>query len=284
MIHQEVETDMLKHSTYHAANKRRLSLCVGVAILIAASAQQLGAADRNAVRKQIEDLSAPNEMTRANACNSLGDVNAKDADVAVDALLGVLGDVSGSVRLAAVMAMGKIGPNARKAVPNIIECYQRDTVAKAEVIRTLGRIGPESPEAIDFLIEVVRGGRSGSVRPLDGKNPPMALRREAIATLSKIGPNSKKCIPILLDVLNIAAADVTHHEQTFQATAEALSAIGVGDKRVMSTLKRFQQGKGFRAQSKGSQAMERSVITADSAVKRLEQAEKVSSAKQEKDK
>ena len=66
--------------------------------------------------------------------------------MAVDALLGALGDVSGSVRLAAVMAMGRIGPGAKKAIPNIIECYQRDTVAKAEVVRTLGLVGPDSPK------------------------------------------------------------------------------------------------------------------------------------------
>jgi len=262
-----------KNTESQTANNRLIPLCLGVAILFAASVQQLGAADANDVRKKIEDLSAPNEMTRVFACQSLASVNAKDEGTAVDALIGALGDLSGSVRLAAVTAMGKIGPGAKKAIPNIIECYQRDTVDKATVIRILGSIGSDSTEAIEFLIEVVRGGKGDVVRPLDSKKPPKAVRQEAIVTLGKIGPKAQKCIPILLNIVNITAIDIAHNEQIFQATVDALSIIGVGDKRVMSALKPFQQGKGFPAKSKGSQAFDHAIISADSAVKRLEQSE-----------
>ena len=268
---------------YPTASKRWLFLCVGLAVILAASAQRVVAAEANTVRKHIEDLSAPNVMTRFNACTALGQVGSDDVDVAVDALLGALNDVSGTVRNAAVMAMEKTGPGAKKAIPRIIECYQRDTVSKVECIRAVGRIGPDSPEAIDFLTEVVRGGKSGAIRPLNSGKPPTALRQEAILTLGKIGPKAKKCIPVLLDVLNVAAVDITRHEQTFVATVDAVSVIGVGNKRVVSTLKRFQQGKGFRPKSTGSQAREHAVVAADSAVKRLEKADEASAAEQEKD-
>jgi hypothetical protein len=267
-----------KNSNYRAADGRWLPLSVGVAILFVVFAQRSVAADANAVANRIKDLSAPNEMARANACQALGSVDAKHEDVAVDALLGALGDVSGSVRNAAVMALGRIGPGAKKAVPRIIECFQRDTVDKAAVIRTLGCIGPDSPEALDFLIDVVRGGKSGAIRPLDGRRPPMALRQEAIVTLDKVGPKSNKCVPVLVDIVNVAAVDVTRYEQAFRVTVEALSVIGAGDKRVMSTLKRFQQGKGLRAKSKDSGALRRAIIVADSAVKRLERAEEAAAA------
>ena len=92
-------------------------------------------------------------------------------------------------------------------------------------------------------------------------------------TLGKIGPKAQKCIPILLNIVNITAIDIAHNEQIFQATVDALSIIGVGDKRVMSALKPFQQGKEFPAKSKGSQAFDHAIISADSAVKRLEQSE-----------
>jgi HEAT repeat protein len=259
----------------------KLLLFVGVVILVVASAQQLMATDVNVLRK---NLSSPNVMARVGACQSLGNVNAKDQIVAVDALLSALEDVSVSVRLAAVIAMGRIGPAAAKAIPRLIECYQRDTVSKAEVVRTLGRIGPDSPEAIDFLIEVVRGGKSGPIRPLNGKSPPIALRQEAIVTLGKIGPNSSKCIPVLLDVLNVAAADLNSREQTFQTTAEVLGIIGIGNRRAISTLKRFQQGKGFHAKSTSSQAREHAIVAADSAVKQLEKAAKLSASDHKKNK
>ena len=64
----------------------------------------------------------------------------------------------------------------------------------------------------------------------------------------------------------------------------ALSVIGVGNKRVMSTLKRFQQGKGLRTRSKDSGALGRAIIMADSAVKQLERAEEAAAAEQEKGK
>ena len=159
-----------------------------------------------------------------------------------------------------------------------------DTVAKAEVVKTLGRIGPDLPDAIDFVIAVVRGGKGGAARPLDAGNPPKALRQEAIVTLGTVGPKAKKCIPILLEIVNVAAADIVRHKQTFQVTVDALSVIGVGDRRVVSTLKRFQQGKGFHAKSKNSQALEHAIITADTAVKRLERAEEASAAEQKKGK
>jgi HEAT repeat protein len=255
----------------YETNIRWVLYLLGIVVVIYLSAEQLIAADT--IAKQIQNLSSPNIMTRANACNAIADVDAENIDMAVNALIGALGDVSGSVKLAAVMALGKIGPPAIKAVPNIIECYQKDTVAKAEIIRTLGCIGQDSPEAIDFLIAVVRGGKGGAIRPLDGKQPPKALRQEAIATLGKVGPKAKKCIPALLDILNVAAADVAHQEQLFTVTVDALSVIGIGDKRVLATLKRFQQGKGFRAKNKGTQALDHAILSADSAVKRLERAE-----------
>lgn len=240
-----------------------------IAMVVAASAQLVVAAD---VQESIKDLSSPNVMTRCNACQALGTVGTKDQAAAVDALVGALGDVSGSVRLAAAMAIGRVGPAAKKAVPKLIECYQRDTVNKGTIIRTLGAVGPDLPEAIDFVVDVVRGGK-GATRPLATAKPPIALRREAIETLGKVGPRAKSGIPVLLDVLNMSANDIAHHELEFRLSADSLSLVGVGDKRVSAALKRFQQGKGFRAKGKGREALERSVVVADTAAKRLERAE-----------
>ena len=236
-------------------------------------AAQLTAAATDTVQKHITDLSSPNVITRSQACQALGNVSTKDRDKAVDALVGALDDIAGTVRLAALMALETIGPDAKKAIPRILECYQKETVSRSAIIKALGRIGPDDPKVIDFLIEVVRGGRSGAVRPLNTSKPPRALREEAIQTLEKLDPKPIKAIPVLLDVLNIAAADLVHYQYTFSKTADALSVSGVGDKRVAATLKRFQQGKGFKVKGKDSPQLKQAILAADSAVKRMEQGE-----------
>lgn len=274
---------MLQYFQYPRTAQRYLFSSVCLAIVCVFSAQPSHAADNEFIRKRIEDLSSPDPGVRANACYRLREVVAKDEeDVVVDAVMGAMNDMSGSVRLAAVTTLGRIGPAAKKAVPDIIECYRRDTVSKASVIKTLEGIGPESAEAVDFLIEVVRGGKAGVTRPFESDNPPIALRRDAIVALGTMGPDAGKSIPVLLDVLNVAALDVSHHGTEFKTTAGALSVIGVGDKRVMSKLKQFQQGKGLPTKGKSSQstqAVKQAILTADSAVKRLEKAEEAAAAK-----
>lgn len=246
-------------------------MALGICHMMAA---QLTAVATDTVEKHISDLSSPNVITRSQACQALGNTSEKDRDKAVDALVGALDDIAGTVRLAAAMALVQIGPEARKAIPRLIECYQKETIHPKEVVKALGRVGPNDPKAVDFLIEVVRGGRSGAVRPLSTSKPPRALRDDAIDVLAKLDPKPVKAIPVLLDVLNMAAADLVHYQHTFSKTADALSVIGVGDKKVAATLKRFQQGKGFKVKGKESPQLKQAILAADSAVKRLERANK----------
>lgn len=235
--------------------------------------QQSSVAASGTVEKHISDLSSPDVLTRSQACQALGNTGEKDRDKAVNALVGALDDIAGTVRLAAATALGQIGPDAKRAIPKLIECYQKETIHPREVVKTLGRIGPNDPKAVDFLIEVVRGGRSGAVRPFSTSKPSLALREDAIDVLEKLDPKPVKVIPVLLDILNMAAADIVHYQHTFSKTADALSVIGVGDKRVAATLKRFQQGKGFKVKGKDSPQLKQAILAADSAVKRLEQGE-----------
>ncbi len=233
-------------------------------------------AETDAIGRHLQNLSDPNVNVRINACHALGQVKEEDREVAVDALLVSLGkEASGSVRNVAIMALGEIGPIADKAIPSLIQLYRDGSGSKAELIKALGRIGPDSPIVIEFLIEVVRGGRAGAVRPMGDSKCPTSLRHEAIHAIRKIGPKASKSIPVLLDLLAVSATDIDHQSQTFEFTAETLSVVGVADKRVLLVLKRFQQGKGLPAKKKNCQAFENAILAADSAVKRLQQAEEV---------
>ena len=96
--------------------------------------------------------------------------------MAVDALIGALRDPSGSVRLASVTAMGKDWFTVRrKPFQTSSNATNRILLIRRTVIRTLGCIGSDSAEAIDFLIDVVRGGKGGAVRPLDSEKTSQQL-------------------------------------------------------------------------------------------------------------
>jgi HEAT repeat protein len=217
-----------------------------------------------------------------NACHFLTQFSSKDRDLAVDALVGALGDRSENVRNAAVTALGEIGSGAVKAVPRVIDCYRHDSCSSSAIIKAIGRIGPDSTEAVDFLIEVVRNGKNGSVRPMDERKGAAIHRREAIQALAKIGPKASKAIPVLINTLSISGNDIIRQLATFETTAEALGFIGAGDEQVRAALQRFQQGKGLHVKDNNSPAVKRAILAADSAVKRLAQAEEASAPEKEK--
>ena len=256
---------------------------LALACLITLS-ETLLAAETDSIRKHIENLSDPNVLARTNACHSLGQASEKDQAIALDALLDAMRDPSGTVRGAAVQAIGNMGPGAARAIPRLIDIYRDGSISKTAIINALVRIGPDSPAVIDLLMEVVRGGRSGSVRPMSNSQYPLQLRHEAIHAVERIGPKANKAVPVLLDLLAMTAADIEHQWFTFGETVEALSIVGVGDKRVFTAIKRLQQGKGLPAKSKNTQSYDNAILAADSALKRLQKFEKNNNSPIEKEK
>ena len=58
------------------------------------------------------------------------------------------------VRQLAARALGKIGPDAKAAVPYLIEALN-DLIVQSSVTNALGEIGPNAKAAVPHLIEIV---------------------------------------------------------------------------------------------------------------------------------
>lgn len=83
-------------------------------------------------------------------------------------------------------ALGRMGPEAREAVPWLIRQLQRKevTFAKPSLVVALGGIGPAAKEAVPALAEVL-------------KDTSEFTRREAATALGCIGPEAKAALPAL---------------------------------------------------------------------------------------
>jgi HEAT repeat protein len=117
----------------------------------------------------------------------------------------------------ALMALERLGPQARDAVPSLIallKSHQEYVVDQAE--RVLGKIGPAAKEAVPALIEEMKHrknmfiihalGEIGSPEAVPTltellKDPDPSLRQSTAFALGQIGPGSKEAIPSLLEAL-----------------------------------------------------------------------------------
>ena len=105
--------------------------------------------------------------------------------------------------------MGHIGPEAKVAVPVLIELLRTERAGfQGEVSTTLGAIGPEAAMAVPALVEIL-------------EDPCWNLWKiNAILALGKIGPNAKQAVPALTESLESGGS------LQRQAAATALGGIG----------------------------------------------------------
>jgi tetratricopeptide (TPR) repeat protein len=89
--------------------------------------------------------------------------------------------------------LGRLGPDAREAVPALVQRLPRNANAaddeRALVASTLGEVGPAAKEAVPALIETIRAKKFGPVES------------EAVITLGKIGPEAHEAVPVLTEML-----------------------------------------------------------------------------------
>jgi len=113
------------------------------------------------ISKLIEDLSSPNAEDRINAAYYLKLMGA-DAELAIPALIDNL-NYQGvfEVRMAAVEALGAIGPPAKIAVPDLVSLLQTDFVhVQREAATALGQIN--SLVAVPYLAEALYDDDKGT--------------------------------------------------------------------------------------------------------------------------
>jgi HEAT repeat protein len=93
----------------------------------------------------------------------------------------------GPIRLIAAEALGRIGPEAKAAIPDLIAAMKGpDSRVRAEAARALGGIGPDAVPAIPELVRVLMRGRPGQAT------------QWSQTSLAEIGAAA---IPALLEVL-----------------------------------------------------------------------------------
>jgi HEAT repeat protein len=77
------------------------------------------------VQHWVEALKDPDARVRTTAVRKLGNVGTSDEAV-LPALLGALGDRDAGVRREVILALVKLGPDARQAIPALTQTSERD--------------------------------------------------------------------------------------------------------------------------------------------------------------
>ena len=140
------------------------------------------------VQRYINNLDLPDAEDRKHAAETLGKIGAEAKD-AIPRLVELLMDPEEAVREAAARALGQIGWAAKDAVPKLIALlkdthdYVRQVAAGA-----LGEIGTQAEDAVPHLIELL-------------KDPGEGVREAAAGALGRIGPAAKDAIPHLVELL-----------------------------------------------------------------------------------
>lgn len=184
------------------------------------------------------------------AAFSLANIGPK-ARPAVPALLQMLDERGMTRRNAAIYALGRIAGDEPKTIARLLDLLKRDPdlAIRSAAGSALGRIGPPAKEAVPELIRLLQlpaeehmeGARAGTVisaaialgnmgeaaRPavpalarivVDYKPPDQGQHVYAANALAKLGPVAKEAVPALMTVLKRTFYD--------EAVFKALAAIG----------------------------------------------------------
>ena len=158
--------------------------------------------DETKIQTLINKLKDPEGGVRRDAAEALGKIG-PDAKPAVPALSEAFKDKNEVVRLAAGVALARIVP---EGVPALIEALKdKNEVFRLAAAVALARIGPE---AVPALIEAL-------------KDEDKVVRVFAAIALAEIGPEAKAAVPDLIEALKDKDKDVR------RVAAQALVKIGL---------------------------------------------------------
>ena len=207
---------------------------------------ELGSQAEPAVAELIETLSDDGKLVAFEACQAL----AKIGPPAIPALTKALAHNEVAVRSWAARGLEEIGPEARAAIPALIDSLrdhtisvdyaasalasvgmasvgpllevlrdpQESTTARARAAHSLGLIGPRASVAVPLLIEALEDRRERT--PFRGENVYYPVCNGAIVALGAIGPDAKAAVPVLAKLLSDGNAWVRSD------AIEALAGIG----------------------------------------------------------
>jgi len=158
-------------------------------------------------------LASPNtDLRKAGAAGTAALGGA--AQLGVRGLLDLLADDHAAGRVAAVQALGQLGPKAASAVAPLV-ARLGDVALQSLIIETLGKIGPAAAPAVPRLIEL-----AGTTDQ----------RASVLPALTKIGPGASTALPLIYACLKDQAGDVR------AAAATAVAAIESDQAKALATL------------------------------------------------
>ena len=165
---------------------------------------EIGDAAKPAVRQLIARFADGDEHVRWSAADAVGKLKPGTGDL--PPLLRLLTDAPGPGRGLAAEALGRIGPEARAAVPELIEtAFDTRADVRWRAVWALGRMGPAAAAAVPLLRRTLQ-------------DPD--LRWRAAEALGGIGPGAVDSLPDLVALLRDPSSSVRWR------AASALGAIG----------------------------------------------------------
>jgi HEAT repeat protein len=189
-----------------------------------------------ALVKRLKDES---EEVRAAATQALGIICRRDA-LCVPVLVSALRDESEKVRTEAALSLATFGPAAAPALERLLECFERDSspLVRSASIYTLGRIGPDAKVAIPAILAAIRGMPSHP----ENDDESAYKEREArlhplLKALAGIAPADQQTIDVLTEIVR----DKNQHEWSRALAAKALGRIGVPAKSAFDVLLRASE-------------------------------------------
>lgn len=230
-----------------ALSPKTLRVALGVLALVAVGVLAVYLREREAQRQQIrareqledEVKKLANEYKEGSA--RAADISTRLEEIGPEPLVAILTDKTGtgshagpfrdSYRVAAVKALGILGPKAEAAVPALASAIgETDTrVALSsvgqEAIKALGRIGPGAKPAVPALVAA-----------LDAPNAEkLFFRRDVLEALGRIGPAAQEAVPALVNRLatepprltESPAAALDRIDPNWRTSEAAKSAVAV---------------------------------------------------------
>jgi HEAT repeat protein len=158
---------------------------------------ELGPEAKPAVPDLVRALKDNDLFVRRFAAQALGGIG-PDAREAVPSLKSALKDTKKEVVEAAATALGKLGSSGISTLTDLVKDKKQDGTIRKAAIVALGAAGPEAKDAVPVLVDVLKGTTDKKPEPKQDPGGP-DLRVEAAVALGDIGPDAKDAVPALQD-------------------------------------------------------------------------------------
>lgn len=150
-----------------------------------------------------------NSNVRYYAAQALGEIKPSKDEI-INALIETLKQDQSAVQNGAIDALGKMGSNAKKAVPDLIKALDNNEL-RTNAIYALGHIGEEAKDAVPALVKI-------------SNNEENTGHAAIFYALGNIGPAAKDAVPTLMSFVSKPRKDAKD-EFDFVHAVEALAKI-----------------------------------------------------------